>query len=101
MTLRPYIDQKLNDLPHIILTLDTKWDPSTLDHAISSDEDWCEITVDHHKQPSLMFDLQENYRHRHTIYSIHIEDNNRCNRVLPSDALFYGINENMLIKEVT
>ena len=38
MDMRPPTDEELQQLPHIILTSDAVWDPSTLDDEFSFEE---------------------------------------------------------------
>jgi hypothetical protein len=41
LQLQPPTDQELHDLPHVLLTSDHDWDPSTLDNAIHyTDQAW-------------------------------------------------------------
>jgi hypothetical protein len=41
LQLRPPTDQELHDLPHVLLTSDQDWDPSTIDNEIHyTDQDW-------------------------------------------------------------
>ena len=41
MTLRPYTDQEWLELPHVVLTSDTEWDPTCLDSpGYVKDEIW-------------------------------------------------------------
>jgi hypothetical protein len=40
--IRPYTNQEFDTLPHVILTLESKWDPSVLDHAFKQGEQWGE-----------------------------------------------------------
>ena len=67
MPLKPYTYQEFKDIPKIILTIDTKWEPSILDNTISNTKNWYEIILDHHKLPSLLFDFQVNYMHMCTV----------------------------------
>jgi hypothetical protein len=43
LNIRPYTDQEFNTLPHVILTSELEWDPSTLDHTFKADEQWGEV----------------------------------------------------------
>jgi hypothetical protein len=36
--LRPPTNQELDDLPHTIMTLDSEWDPNSLDNVIDPDD---------------------------------------------------------------
>jgi hypothetical protein len=42
LNIRPYTDQELDTLPHVILTSELEWDPSVLDHIFKDDEQWGE-----------------------------------------------------------
>ena len=38
--MHPLMDQKWDELPHVILMSDQDWDPSVLDHSFDDDDDW-------------------------------------------------------------
>jgi hypothetical protein len=65
LPIRPYTDQEWNTLPHVFLTSETEWDPSTLDHEISPDEQWQDI-IDEHMDLSCtnLFNEYGDYRKR-------------------------------------
>ena len=73
MTLRPYTDDEWNNLPHVVLTGDTDWDPSVLDNEIDDNENWFDAVSDFTDcDLNQLFDLQGNYRHRHAVHCIDI-----------------------------
>lgn len=54
MTMRPYTNQEWDELPHVILTADTDWDPSILDCEQEENEEWFNAMED---LPKLTTDL--------------------------------------------
>jgi hypothetical protein len=66
MPIRPYTDTERMTLPHVILTSNVEWDPSTIDQIITDDESWFDAVADHGDgyvfQP---FDEIGNYRNHH------------------------------------
>ena len=40
LPLRLFLDQEWKTLPHVVLTSDSDWDPSTLDKSLSEDNLW-------------------------------------------------------------
>ena len=46
MTIRPYTDTEWDSLPHVILTADTDWDPSVIDHEMEDGEEWFDAMQD-------------------------------------------------------
>ena len=40
MTIYPYIDTEWDNMPHVILTADTDWDPAVIDHELGDRRDW-------------------------------------------------------------
>jgi hypothetical protein len=61
--MRPHTDQEWEELPHVLLTEDTNWDPMHMDHEQGEDPAWYEQQDD----PPLLnsdFDLCGDYRHR-------------------------------------
>ena len=58
MTMQPYTDNKWDNLPHLVLTSDTDWDPSVLDNTIDDNETWFDALSDLLKDSvSPLFDL--------------------------------------------
>ena len=65
MKLRPYTDKEWGELPHVILTSEEDWDPSTMDLDVKNDELWYDSVTDDHKYSiNQRFDEYGNYRHR-------------------------------------
>jgi len=46
MALRPPTDHELDTLPHVLLTSDMEWDPSSLDNEFTFDDDWADARCD-------------------------------------------------------
>jgi hypothetical protein len=63
INMRPHTDQEWEELPHVLLTEDTNWDPMHMDHEQGDDPAWYEQQDD---LPLLNsdFDLCGDYRHR-------------------------------------
>ena len=40
LPLRPFTDQEQKTLPHVVWTSDVKWDPSSIDHKITDNNEW-------------------------------------------------------------
>jgi hypothetical protein len=60
--MQPHTDQEWETLPHVLLTKDTNWDPTHMDHEQGDDRAWYEQQDD----PPLLnsdFDLCGDYRH--------------------------------------
>jgi hypothetical protein len=63
INMRPHTDQEWEELPHVLLTEDTNWDPMHMDHEQGDDPAWYEQQDD---LPLLNsdFDLCGDYHHR-------------------------------------
>jgi hypothetical protein len=64
--MRPHTDQEWEVLPHVLLTEDTDWDPTRLDHEQGDDP----ARYEQQDDPPLLnsdFDLCVDYRH-HIVY---------------------------------
>jgi hypothetical protein len=46
ITMRPYTDKERDDLPHVIFTPDSEWDPTVLDHDLDDNEQWFDVLQD-------------------------------------------------------
>jgi hypothetical protein len=65
LAIRPYTDQEYETLPHVFLTAEANWDPSTLDHEFNSVEEWFDATQRGDTDPAAnRFDDVGNYRRR-------------------------------------
>ena len=95
MTLRPFTDQEWDNLPHVVLTSDTDWDPTVLDNVIDHDDKWFDALPDfpHGTQDSL-FDLQGNYKHRTVVQHIDVNDSDLGNGILPNSPYLFEAYEN-------
>jgi hypothetical protein len=61
----PFTDAEWEALPHVFLTAETEWDPSTLDHEFAHDAQWSDPPSDLSADPSLsVFDETGAYRNR-------------------------------------
>ena len=46
MSIQPYTDTKWDNLPHVILTIDTDWDPMVTVHELEDGEEWFDAMQD-------------------------------------------------------
>ena len=100
MTLRPYTDDEWNDLPHVVLTGDTDWDPSVLDNEIDDDENWFDVVSDFTDANSnQLFDLWGNYRHRHTVHCIDINSPHLEDGILPTCPQLFDVYDAEITKQ--
>ena len=68
MTMRPYTDKEWGELPHVLLTADTEWDPSILDNELDENEEWYNALSDLPTlSPDPLFDEFGDYRHIHLV----------------------------------
>jgi hypothetical protein len=92
ITMRPYTDKEWEELPHVLFTSDSEWDPTVLDHDLDEDEQWFDAlsnipagTGDN------LFDEYGNYRHctivNHAITLEHQTESNTelDNHLIPTD----------------
>lgn len=66
MTIRPYTDKEWEDLPHVILTADTDWDPTIIDCELEDEEEWFDA-MQNIPQEDLDFPFDDigDYKHIH------------------------------------
>jgi len=63
--IRPYTDEEWETLPHVVWTSDKDWDPSVLDHELSTNTDWFESISDLSEGViHSVFDEFGEYKHR-------------------------------------
>ena len=63
--IRPYTDEEWDSLPHVVWTSDKDWDPSVLDHDLSSNTDWYDSISDLNESIiHSAFDEFGEYKHR-------------------------------------
>ena len=63
--IRPYTDKEWDSLPHVLWTSDKDWDPSVLDHDLSSNTDWYDSISDLNESIiHSAFDEFGEYKHR-------------------------------------
>ena len=97
MSMRPYTDDEWDDLPHLILTGDTDWDPSILDHNIDDDERWFDAISDlPNDNISPLFDHYRNYRHRHAVHFHNINDSDLNNDIFQIKPTFIKLLQQIL-----
>jgi hypothetical protein len=77
LDIRPYTDKEWEDLPHVFLTAENRWDPSVLDHDFQGDEQWFDAISDLETDPyTNLFDQIGNYRNRVIVQESHVSPNN-------------------------
>ena len=65
LKMHPNSDQEFEELPHVILTAGTDWDPTVIDHTLTDKEDWYDTLADLNDGIiSTPFDEFGNYRKR-------------------------------------
>ena len=90
MTLRPYTDDEWDYLLHVILTSDLDCDPTILDNIIDDNDTWFDSVSNLQDDAvSNLFDLHGNYRHRHVVHNICIDDSTIQFCVLPNSVPLY------------
>ena len=94
ITMRPYTDKEWDDLPHVLLTSDSEWDPRVLDHDLDEDEQWFDALTDIPEGTAdTLFDEYGDYRKctivNHAITMEHsMQDNNELeNHIIPTKHL--------------
>ena len=72
LPMRPFTDEEWKNLPHVVMTSDTDWNPNILDSTISNTDTWTEDT---NIPPgnNKAFDSEGNYQHR-TIATHHLNE---------------------------
>ena len=69
--MRPFSNVEWNTLPHVIMTSNTEWDPSSLDNNIDEDE-WFNAKLDYHEEQFFdTFDPRGEYKHISTSADLH------------------------------
>ena len=56
ITMRRYTDEEWTTLPHVLLTVDRKWDPRILDNTIEDIDDWASMFKWYIQDPSDVVD---------------------------------------------
>ena len=64
LKLRPYDDNEWDQLPHIFLTSQNEWDPTSLDNDMADTEEWHDAVQDLEAPRNDHFDEKGDYRHR-------------------------------------
>ena len=76
MTICPYTDTEWYNLPHVILTANTDWDPTVIDHKLEDGEEWLEAMQDLPDiEPDPLFCDSGNYKHVHHVTEAMIDSN--------------------------
>ena len=76
MTICPNTDTKWDNLPHVILTADTDWDPSVIDHKLEDGEEWFDAMQDLPDiEPDPLFDDVKDYKCLHYVTNAMIDSN--------------------------
>jgi len=76
MTIHPYTNAEWDSLLHVILTADTDWDPTILDHEMEDGEEWFDAMQDLPDiEPDPLFDDTGDYKHVHYVTHTMINDN--------------------------
>ena len=68
MSIRPYTDSEWENLPHVILTADTDWDPTVIDWELEDGEEWLNAMQDLPEiDPDPLFDDVGDYKLVHHV----------------------------------
>ena len=98
MNICPYTDDEWKTLPHSILTSDDEWDSSILDYSIDDDgadnDEWYDaISYTSTKNNDTLFDSTREYKHRHRVHVIDIDNHDLENEILSINSIYYDVNE--------
>jgi hypothetical protein len=64
IAMRPYTDKEWDELPHVLFTSDSEWDPTVLDYDLDEDEQWFDALSDIPEgTDNKLFDEYGDYRH--------------------------------------
>lgn len=76
MTICPYTDTEWDNMPHVILTTDTNWDSSVIDHELEEGKEWYDTMQDLPDiEHDLLFDDVGDYKHVHHVTEAMINSN--------------------------
>ena len=76
MTIHPYTDTEWDNLPHVILTLDTNWHPAIINHGLEDGEErFVAMQGLPDIEPDPLFDDAGDYKHLHHVIEAMIESN--------------------------
>ena len=68
MSICPFTSKEWDELPHVILTADTDWDPTVMDCELEDGEEWFDAMQDLPElDPDPLFDDVGDYRHVHEV----------------------------------
>jgi hypothetical protein len=69
LSMRPFTDEEWDSLPHIILTSECEWDPSSLDRELDNDEKWFDALSKEVECPLKgIFNLRGEYEKRTVLF---------------------------------
>jgi hypothetical protein len=69
LSMRPFTDDEWDTLPHIILTSEIDWDPTTLDRELDDDDEWFDALSDEVDYPLKgIFNLRGEYAKRTILF---------------------------------
>jgi hypothetical protein len=69
LSMRPFTDDEWDTLPHIILTSEIDWDPTTLARELDIDDEWFDALTDEIDYPLKgIFNLQGEYKKRTILF---------------------------------
>ena len=75
LNIRPYTDQEWDALPHVLMTSEIEWNPSSIDHNVTDDEQWYDAIDDLETDPTVnLFDEYGNYRRRVEVQQVEVDD---------------------------
>ena len=101
MTICPYTDTEWDNLPHVILTADTDWDPSVLDHELEDGEEWFDAMQDFPDiEPDPFFDEVGDYKHLHHVTEAMIDSKILETEIIDYHGLLLLHNQNVTPSEV-
>ena len=101
MTICPYTDTEWDNLPHVILTADTDWDPSVIDHELENGEEWFDAMQDLPDiEPDPNFDDEGDYRHLHHVTEAMIDSNLMETEIIDYHDLLLLHNQNVMPSKV-
>ena len=76
MSILPYTDTEWDNLPHVILTADTDWDPLVFAHKLEGGVEWFDAMQDLPDiQPDPLFNDVGDYEYLHHVTEAMIESN--------------------------
>lgn len=97
MSICPYTDTEWKNLPHVILTADTNWDPSVLDCELEDGEEWLDAMQGLPEIDSdPLFDDIGDYKLVHNVTKALIDNNNMETQINGYDDVIMLHNQNVM-----